>query len=78
MFDPPETTENEIDKRFAGSMLGSAIGGALGSHVEVQSRDYLVAYPVTDFQKADFDDLEEGQVIHLPWMVPFFKWSLTF
>ena len=64
MFDPPEASDNEINKRIAGSMLGLAIGGALGVHVEFQSHDCRLAHPITDFQQTGKDDSEDCQVIH--------------
>ena len=63
MFDPPETTDNEIDRRIAGSMLGLAIGGALGVHVEFQTHEYLVTHPITDFQKTVIHGSDDDQVI---------------
>ena len=62
---PPhiEQPQNEeLFKRIAGSMLGLAIGDALGAHVEFRPRDYLSEHPVTDFQAGGTWGLEKGQV----------------
>ena len=45
---PKPVHKEEIFDRIAASMLGMAIGDALGAHVEFRPHDYLVEHPVTD------------------------------
>lgn len=65
MESPPDVEEpkdKNLFERIAGSMLGMAIGDALGAHVEFRPREYLEKKPVTDFQSGGTWGLEEGQV----------------
>ena len=55
-FDP-----DDLDKIF-GSLIGLALGDALGAHVEFRPRRYLVDNPVTDLQAGGTWGLRKGQV----------------
>ncbi|CAF1448473.1 unnamed protein product [Adineta ricciae] len=58
---PPECVDtNEFDKIF-GSLIGLALGDALGAHVEFRPRQYLVDNPVTDLQAGGTWGLRKGQ-----------------
>ncbi|CAF1409037.1 unnamed protein product [Adineta ricciae] len=58
---PPERVDkNEFDKIF-GSLIGLALGDALGAHVEFRPRQYLVDNPVTDLQAGGTWGLRKGQ-----------------
>lgn len=63
MTNPPNKPDNRIFNHTAGSMIGLAIGDALGAHVEFRPHDYLVEHPVTDFEAGGTWGLEKGQVI---------------
>lgn len=63
MREPPEyVNENRILERIQGSMIGMALGDALGAHVEFRPREYLLANPVTDLQGGGTWSLRQGQV----------------
>ena len=62
MKDPPENYDKEILNRIHGSMIGMALGDALGAHVEFRPRDYLVQHPVKDLQGGGTWGLNIGQV----------------
>ena len=59
---PPASTEEELLGRIKGSMLGMAIGDALGAHVEFRPREYLVKNPVEDLGSGGTWGLQRGQV----------------
>ena len=61
MADPPSIFDDQILNRIAGSMIGMAIGDALGAHVEFRPHDYLVQHPVTDLSSGGTWGLEKGQ-----------------
>ena len=48
--------------RIQGSMLGMALGDALGAHVEFRPFEYLQANPVTDMKGGGTWSLQLGQV----------------
>ncbi|CAF1355991.1 unnamed protein product [Didymodactylos carnosus] len=54
---------NISSKKIAGSIIGMAIGDALGAHVEFRPRTYLVEYPVTELKGGGTWGLEEGKKI---------------
>lgn len=54
--------------RIAGSMLGLALGDAVGAHVEFRPHDFLVENPVTDLSEGGTWGLKKGQVIHLSFL----------
>ncbi|CAF2407863.1 unnamed protein product [Rotaria sp. Silwood2] len=59
--DPPAPINAMILDRVQGSMIGMALGDALGAHVKFRSRDYLVRNPVTDIIGGGTLDLKQGQ-----------------
>ena len=59
---PPTSIDNEILNRIEGSIIGMALGDALGAHVEFRPHAYLKAYPVTDLQAGGTWGLDKGQV----------------
>ena len=62
MNEPPEGPEGELLRRIQGSMIGMALGDALGAHVEFRPRDFLLAHPVDDLQGGGTWSLSKGQV----------------
>ena len=62
-MDNPEASicEKLLD-RIQGSMLGMALGDALGAHVEFKPYSYLQAHPVTDLGSGGTWGLSKGQV----------------
>lgn len=66
MEDPPSDINHEILSRIQGSMIGMALGDALGAHVEFRPREYLQANPVTDLLGGGTWGLQKGQVGYLP------------
>ncbi|CAF1144451.1 unnamed protein product [Rotaria sordida] len=61
MEEPPDFNDEKVLDRIEGSMIGLAIGDALGAHVEFRSHQFLVEYPVTDFQAGGPWSLQKGQ-----------------
>ncbi len=64
MEDPPDTSGNDIVNRIKGSMIGMALGDALGAYVEFKLRNYLLEHPIEDLQGGGTWDLNIGQVLH--------------
>ena len=63
MREPPEyVNEDGALEKIQGSMIGMALGDALGAHVEFRPREYLLANPVTDLQGGGTWSLRKGQV----------------
>jgi len=62
--DPPDNYDKNILDRIQGSMIGLAIGDALGAHVEFRPRDYLREHPVKDLEGGGTWGLNKGQVLH--------------
>ncbi|CAF0954484.1 unnamed protein product [Rotaria sordida] len=59
---PPHQSLNPtITDRFKGSLLGLAVGDALGASVEFRPRQYLVERPVKDMQSGGTWGLQAGQ-----------------
>ena len=58
------TLDPTILDRVQGSIVGMAIGDALGAHVEFRPHSYLVEHPVKDFSAGGTWGLQEGQVNH--------------
>lgn len=56
------TKHRKAIDRIRGSMIGMAIGDALGAHVEFRPHTYLVNHPVTDLSSGGTWGLEIGQV----------------
>ena len=65
LHDPPRSVHKNSLDRIMGSMMGLAIGDALGAHVEFRPRQYLIEHPVTDLQGGGTWGLRSGQVIYL-------------
>ena len=61
--EPPEYIDEEILDRIQGSMIGMALGDALGAHVEFRPREYLLEHRVTDLQGGGTWGLDKGQVL---------------
>jgi hypothetical protein len=63
MQEPPmsEIDEKVLD-RIKGSMVGMALGDALGAHVEFRPRQYMLENPVKDLQGGGTWGLQKGQV----------------
>ncbi|CAF3419282.1 unnamed protein product [Rotaria socialis] len=61
MPNPPMTVDNQILNRIQGSMIGMALGDALGAHVEFRPRAFLVSNPVSDLEAGGTWGLEKGQ-----------------
>ena len=54
--------DERILDRIAGSMVGMAVGDALGAHVEFRPRQYMVENPVKDLEGGGTWGLKKGQV----------------
>ncbi|CAF1507371.1 unnamed protein product, partial [Adineta steineri] len=50
MDEPSDPNDKDILNRVQGSMIGMALGDALGAHVEFRPRQYLVQHPVTKLE----------------------------
>ncbi|CAF1120940.1 unnamed protein product [Adineta steineri] len=61
MEDPPGKIDEEILNRIQGSIIGMALGDALGAHVEFRPHEYMVKYPVTDLGEGGTWGLKKGQ-----------------
>ena len=59
---PQEEIDDSIRARIWGSIVGLALGDAVGAHVEFRPRDYLIEHPVTDMRAGGTWGLEIGQV----------------
>lgn len=63
MQDPPaDAVDEKILDRITGSMMGMALGDALGAHVEFRPRQYLLDNPVVDLEGGGTWGLQKGQV----------------
>ncbi|CAF3940599.1 unnamed protein product [Rotaria sordida] len=58
---PPEDINYDILNRIQGSMVGMALGDALGAHVEFRPRAFLLQNPVVDLKAGGTWGLKEGQ-----------------
>ncbi|CAF2630913.1 unnamed protein product [Rotaria sp. Silwood2] len=61
MKDPPNHVDQRIMDRIHGSMMGMALGDAVGAHVEFRPRHYLVQNPVTELKGGGTWGLKKGQ-----------------
>ncbi|CAF3529100.1 unnamed protein product [Rotaria socialis] len=61
MNEPDALINEEILNRIQGSMVGLALGDALGAYVEFRPRQYLVDHPVTDLESGGTWGLTKGQ-----------------
>jgi ADP-ribosyl-[dinitrogen reductase] hydrolase len=64
MEDPLDNYDKEILNKIQGSMIGMALGDALGAHVEFRPRAYLRQNPVRDLTGGGTWGLNKGQVIY--------------
>ena len=73
----PDEIENEMDEptgeldenvlnRVQGSLIGMALGDALGAHVEFRPHEYLLRNPVEKLEEGGTWGLKKGQVGRLP------------
>jgi len=65
MLDPPDLIDEKLLDRIQGSLIGMALGDALGAHVEFRPRQYLLANPVKDLEGGGTWGLTKGQVFYL-------------
>ena len=65
MEDPPGVIDEKLLDRIQGSIIGMALGDALGAHVEFRPRQYLKDHPVTDLEGGGTWGLLKGQVLFL-------------
>ncbi|CAF2085268.1 unnamed protein product [Rotaria magnacalcarata] len=59
---PSTLINDEILNRIQGSMIGMALGDALGAHVEFRPHQFLVDNPVKDLESGGTWGLEKGQL----------------
>jgi hypothetical protein len=66
MQEPPAGVidENILD-HITGSMVGMALGDALGAHVEFRPRQYMIENPVKDLEGGGTWGLRKGQVLFI-------------
>jgi hypothetical protein len=62
LHDPHGPFNKDSLERILGSMIGLALGDALGAHVEFRPHQYLVEHPVTELQGGGTWGLQLGQV----------------
>lgn len=75
MIDPPEDIDDEIFDGIHGSMIGMALGDALGAHVEFRPHQYMVENPVSNLESGGTWGLQKGQVnskLHINIYLPVF------
>ncbi|CAF1497189.1 unnamed protein product, partial [Adineta steineri] len=58
---PSGPIDKDILNRVQGSMIGMALGDALGAHVEFRPHQYLVQHPVTKLESGGTWGLSKGQ-----------------
>jgi hypothetical protein len=63
LHDPRQSINEELLNCILGSMIGLALGDALGAHVEFRPRQYLIEHPVTELQGGGTWGLHQGQVM---------------
>jgi hypothetical protein len=63
--DPPGKIDRDLLDRIQGSMIGMALGDALGASVEFRPRQFLVDNPVKDMHGGGTWGLQKGQVSSL-------------
>ena len=65
MKNPPDPVSEEQLDRVHGSLIGLALGDALGAHVEFRSYEYLRENPVKELVGGGTWGLQKGQVVLL-------------
>jgi hypothetical protein len=65
IVDPPGPIDEKILDKIQGSLIGLALGDALGAHVEFRPRQYLLANPVNTLEGGGTWGLKQGQVLCL-------------
>jgi len=63
MEDPPGAIDPKLLDRIQGSIIGMALGDALGAHVEFRPHQYVEEHPVKDLEGGGTWGLEKGQVL---------------
>ncbi|CAF5069673.1 unnamed protein product, partial [Rotaria sp. Silwood1] len=58
---PPQSVDENLLRRILGSLIGLALGDALGAHVEFRPHQYMVEHPVKDLQGGGTWGLQKGQ-----------------
>ena len=63
VIDPPGSVDDEkILSRVLGSLMGLAMGDAVGAHVEFRPQEFLAKNPVRDLKGGGTWGLNEGEV----------------
>ncbi|CAF4485217.1 unnamed protein product, partial [Rotaria sp. Silwood2] len=65
MQEPPGPIDEKLLDQISGSLIGLALGDALGAHVEFRPHEYLFANPVKDLEGGGTWGLKKGQVLSL-------------
>ncbi|CAF4029909.1 unnamed protein product, partial [Rotaria sp. Silwood1] len=65
MQEPLSPINEKLLDRICGSLIGMALGDALGAHVEFRPHEYLLANPVKDLEGGGTWGLKKGQVLSL-------------
>ncbi|CAF4813518.1 unnamed protein product, partial [Rotaria magnacalcarata] len=58
---PSQSLDSTKVDRFKGSLMGMAVGDALGASVEFRPRQYLLDHPVSNMQSGGTWGLQAGQ-----------------
>ncbi|CAF2839267.1 unnamed protein product [Rotaria sp. Silwood2] len=61
LSDPPQYVDKKLLDRILGSLVGLALGDALGAHVEFRPHQYMIDNPVKDLQSGGTWGLQKGQ-----------------
>jgi ADP-ribosyl-[dinitrogen reductase] hydrolase len=64
MEEPKGPIDAQILDRIQGSMVGMALGDALGACVEFRPHQYMIENPITDLQGGGTWGLNKGQVCY--------------
>ena len=70
MLHPPKSINENVLDRILGSLIGLALGDALGAHVEFRPNQYLRENPVMDLQAGGTWGLVKGQVLSIVGLIP--------